>query len=183
MRCYADMVSEQGVPKSNKVDKVAGEQPTPDAILLDLIRACREQLNKHEKLYFEFGIVPSKKDINREKQLRVKEAAENLSVRALAVARHCVLNVHVLSLKSLDQATDAVETAKLGREFAEDPCKDLKFSVKQLSGLWNFYCVLALKLTISELVVAEKKKREKKSTKDKDGDESKKVYLFVHNIF
>ena len=169
---------------SEKVEKVAEEQPSPDKIMVDLVRACREHFDKHEKLYFEFGIVACKKDINHEGQRKVKEAANHLSVRALAVARHCVQNVANLSLKSLDLATDAVESAKFGREFADDPCQDLKFSLRQLSGLFiSFYRLLILEhqCTNLELVVAEKRKRDQKTSKDKDSDKSKKVNLFVRN--
>jgi hypothetical protein len=133
------VISERGVQNSSAVNKVAEEQPSPDTIMLDLVQACREHFDKHEKLYFEFGLVLTKKDINREGQHKLKEAAENLSVRALAVARHCVQNIAILSLKSLNQATDVVESATFGREFAEDPCKDLKFALRQLSGSCTFY--------------------------------------------
>jgi hypothetical protein len=108
---------------------------------VDLVQACRDHFDKHEKLYFEFGLTLSKKDISREGQQKVKEAANNLSVRALAVSRHCIKNVAVLSLKLLDQATDAVESAKSGREFAEDPCQDLRFALRQLYGLCSFHCL------------------------------------------
>jgi len=110
-------------------------QPTADAVMSDLVKACREQFNKYEKLYFEYGVVTCKQDINPEGQRKCKETGDILSVKALAVGRHCVLNVSSLSLKSLlQQAADAIESAKFERDFTSDPCKDLKFTHRQVSG-------------------------------------------------
>jgi len=118
-------------------EKEVERQPTADAIMSDLVRACREQFDKYEKLYFKYGVVTCKQDINAEGQRECKEAGDVLSVKALAVGRHCVLNVSSLSLKSLHHAADAIESAKFERDFTSDPCKDLKFTHRQVSGTCN----------------------------------------------
>ena len=130
--CFLDDEEE----KPRKPPMVADPpKETIDTVMIDLVQNCRKQIDNYEKLYFEFGLVVSKEDINPEGQRRVKAAAVELSKKGLAVARHCSQNAANLSVKSMDQALDALASAKYERDFTNDACPELAFALRQVSGM------------------------------------------------
>jgi len=64
----------------------------------------------------------------------MKIAALELTKRALAVARQCAQTLSSLSLKSLKQAQEIVESAKYTHDFTNNASKELQFTLRQLSG-------------------------------------------------
>jgi len=115
---------------------------TTESNLQNLILSCRAALAEYNKLYFEFEVVASKSDIDKQGQARVKVAAGVLSKQALKLSRFCIDKLTSLSLACMDEASAVFFECKWEREFAKDPCPKMSFSGRQLSGEWNILCFL-----------------------------------------
>ena len=110
---------------------------TMETNLQKLISNCRAALAVYDKLYFEFEVVASKEDIDKKGQARVKVAAGDLSKQALKLSRFCMEKLTTLSVACLDEAKTAFFECKWEREFAKDPCPQMSFSGRQLTGEWE----------------------------------------------
>ena len=89
----------------------------------------------------------------------MKIAALELTKRALAVARLCAQKLPSLSLKTLKQALETVESAKYTQDF--------QFTLRQLSGNIRFTQRLKSNICL-ESVFHEKIEREKRANHDEE---------------
>ena len=97
----------------------------------------------------------------------MKIAALELTKRALAVARQCAQKLPSLSLKTLKQAQETVESAKYTQDFSNNASKELQFTLRQLSGIMR--CTLNFKTYVSsESVFHEKIEREKRANQEEE---------------
>ena len=107
---------------------------TTESNLQQLISKCQAALADYDKLYFEFEVVASKEDIDKQGQARVKVAAADLSKQALKLSRFCMSNLANLSVACMEEAKTAFFECKWEREFANDACPQMSFSGRQLTG-------------------------------------------------
>ena len=97
----------------------------------------------------------------------MKIAALELTKRALTVARLCAQKLPSLSLKTLKQALETVESAKYTQDFSNNASKELQFTLRQLSGNIRFTQRLKSNICL-ESVFHEKIEREKRANHDEE---------------
>ena len=100
--------------------------------------------------------------------IQLEDAAQELSQRGLAVARNCAKNLASLTLKSLNQALDAVFSAKCVRDFAKNQCPELRFALRQLTGLICTVSYMMSFFFLLESVRQEKDQREERAKQEED---------------
>ena len=146
-----------------------------------LVTSCNEQITLYEKVFIEYGMVHFKEDFSKKgakmvrfwyyhsyyKRYQVEVATLELTQRGLAVARYCAKHLQNLTLKSLNQALDAVFSAKCVRDFSENHCPELRFALRQLTGML-YAVLLSIKIFHSESVRQEKDQREERAKQEEE---------------